>query len=247
MAQNITTVNARGKRRGQRRDTGMQLARQAAAAVPSEYFAPERQWVAQRGPQIARVAQQVKMLTALVNAEKQFYDVSGNVNPVVAPTAQYLNGIAEGDDSQGRQGRSIRAKELDIRMNFYSATAATGSCTVRVFIVKDNLPQGSVPSVGTLFQGGTQGVNNMAVLDTNQGRWKWLYDETFVLGTLAGGQDAKVIDVTLKLDHHIQYVGATGATASAGAGTLWLFVLADTIAVGAPSGAFYSRLRYYDN
>jgi hypothetical protein len=251
MAQNLVTQNNRGGRRGrnrgERRDMAQQLITQAAASVPQEYFAPERQWIAQRGPQIARVAQQVKMLTALVNAEKQFYDVSGNVNPIVTPVAQYLNGIAEGDDSQGRQGRSIRAKELEVRMNFNSAAAATGSVTCRAFIVKDNLPQGSVPGVATLFQGATQGVNNMAVLDTNQGRFKWLYDETFVLGAVAGGQDSKVITVSLKLDHHINFIGATGATASAGGGTLWLFVLCDTVAAGAPTGAFYSRLRYYDN
>lgn len=247
MAQALTTTNQRGKRRQNRSQNGRQLIQSAAAAVPQEYFAPERQWIAQRGPQIARVAQQVKMLTALVNAEKQFYDVSGNINPVVTPTAQFLCGIVEGDDSQGRQGRSIRAKEIQVRMNFNSAAAATGTATCRVFIVKDNLPQGAVPGVATLFQGGAQGVNNMPVLDTNQGRFKWLYDETFVLGTVGGGQDSKVISIDLKLDHHIFYIGATGATASAGAGTLWLFCLCDSVAANAPTGAFYSRLRYYDN
>lgn len=232
---------------GNRRRAAGVVARQAAAAVPEEYFQPERQWLAKRAPDLARLAAQVKMVTAIVNAEKQFYDVSGNVNPVTTPVAQCLNSIAEGDDTQGRAGRTIRAKELEMRLHFYSATAATTSTTVRVFIVKDNSPQGSVPAVGTLFQGGTPSLDGLPVLDTQQGRFKWLYDDTFVLGTVAGGDSGHVLYINMKLDHHINFVGSTGTTASVGQGTLWLFVLCDIIATNAATGTFYSRLRYYDN
>lgn len=245
MAQQVTNTNVRPMRqRGNRR---AQVARELAASVPAEYFAPERRWIAERGPQIARVAQQVKMLTAIVNAEKQFYDVGGSVNPAVTSTAQLLTGIPESDDTQARQGRSIVAKELEVRLNFYSATAATTSQTVRVFVIKDNSPNGAVPGVAGLFQGGAQSVNGLPVLDQNQGRFKWLFDETFVLSTLSGGSDAKVLAINLKLDHHIYYVGTAGATTAAGQGTLWLYVLADQVATNASTGVFYSRLRYYDN
>lgn len=233
--------------RASRRQRAGAVSRAAMAAVPAEYFAPERAWLAQRGPQLAALSSQVKMLTALVNAEKQFVDVSGNVNPSIAPVGQYLTGVAEGDDTQGRQGRSIRVKELDIALHFYSATAATTSQSVRVFVVKDNLPQGSVPSVGTLFEGGVASVDAMPVLSTNQGRFKWLFDEVFQLGTLAGGNDAKYVRIRQKLDHHVDYIGTTGGTTSAGAGTLWLYVLTDTTAGNASTGTFYSRVRYYDN
>lgn len=248
MATSALTVYQKPKgQNGSRRQRAGQLARTAAAAVPAEYFAPERRWLTERGPQLARLAQQVKMVTAIVNAEKQFFDVAGNINPVVTPTAQSLNSIAEGDDTQGRSGRTIRAKELDIRLHFYSATAATTSTTVRVFVVKDNSPNGSVPAVGTLFQGGTAGVDGMPVLDILQGRYKWMYDETFTLSSVAGGSDAKVINISMALDHHISFIGAAGSTATLGQGTLWLFALCDITATNAATGAFYSRLRYYDN
>lgn len=219
----------------------------AAAATPPQWFAPERQYLAARDAEIQRLKQGLKMVTAIVNAEKQFYDVAGSVNPVVTPTAQCLTAVPEGDDDGNRQGRSIRVKQLSVRLNFYSATASTNSQVVRVFIVKDNLPNGTVPSVGSLFEGGTQGILNMPVLDAQQGRFKWIYDETFTLGTVAGGQDAKVIVIDQKLDHHVAFIGSTGTTASAGQGTLWMFVLTDTISGNASTGAFYSRIRYYDN
>jgi len=243
MAQNITTVNVRGK--GRQRGDRRQMIRAAAAAVPSEYFAPERQWVAQRGPQIAKLASTVKMLTAMVNSEKQFYDVGGTVNPVVTPTAQYLNGIAEGDDTQGRQGRTIRAQELQIRMHFYADATATASQVVRVIVVKDNDPRGVVPTIGLLFQGGTVAVDGFPVLDNYQGRFKWLFDETFTLSVVTGGSDAKVVVVNQKLDHHINFTGSTGTTASSGQGALFLFVLTDRTTVA--TGVFSSRIRYRDN
>jgi hypothetical protein len=250
MADRQLTINTNPIRNGSKnrpRGDRRQMIRAAAAAVPEEYFGPERKWLAQRGPDIARLAQQVKMVTAIVNAEKQFYDVSGNCNPVLTPVAQYLNGIAEGDDTQGRAGRSIRAKELTVRAHFYSSTAATTSSVIRFFIVKDNDPRGSVPSVGTLFQSGTASVDGLPVLDTQQGRYKWLYDETFLLGIVGGGNDSKIITLDMKLDHHINFIGTAAATASAGQGTLWLFVLADITATNSSTGQFYSRLRYYDN
>ncbi len=248
MAQNIVSANQRplGARQRRRRND-MQVAASPPLAPPAQWFAPERQYLSARDAEIRRIRGMATQALALVNAEKQFYDVSGSVNPVVTPTAQCLNAIPEGDDDGNRQGRSIRAKELEVRLNFYSATAATNSQVVRVFIVKDNMPQGAVPSVGTLFEGGTQGILNMPILDSQQGRFKWIYDETFTLGAVTGGQDAKVIVIKQKLDHHIAFIGSTGTTASVGQGTLWLFVLTDTISGNASTGAFYSRLRYYDN
>lgn len=243
----VRPMRGRGRPNGGRQQAVAQRNGQPVMDMASQYFAPERQWLTQRGPQLAKLAQQVKMVTALVNAEKQFFDTFGAVNPVVTPTGQTLNLIPEGDDSQGRQGRSIRAKEISVRLNFYSATAATASQAVRVILIKDNLPQGSVVNVGTIFQGGVAGVNNMPALDVQQGRFKWLFDETFTLGILAGGQDAKVIHFDLKLDHHINFIGSTGAVASIGQGSLILFVLTDTVSGNASTGAYYSRLRYYDN
>lgn len=245
MAQNVVSVNQRPLRKGQQR----RGARSAAGppAPPAQWFAPERQYLSARDADIQRALSIGKQALALVNAEKQFYDVAGSVNPVVTPTAQCLTAVPEGDDDGNRQGRSIRVKELQVRLNFYSATAATNSQVVRVFIVKDNLPNGSVPTVGTLFEGGTQGILNMPILDAQQGRFKWIYDEMFTLGTTAGGQDAKVITISQKMDHVVSYISAAGTTAAAGQGTLWLFVLTDTISGNASTGAFYSRIRYYDN
>lgn len=246
MASNVTTVNQRGRPYQRQRGDRRQLVRTAAAAIPQEYFAPERQWLQQRGPTLNKAYNMAKMAVALVNAEKQFYDISGNLNPVLVPTPQYLCGIAQGDDDQTRNGNTIRAKELDVRMHFYSGSGSTSSITVRVFIVIDNDPRGVVPNVGTLFQGGTASVDGMPVLDLAQGRFKWIYDETFVLEAAAGGSSGKVIVVSQKLDRHINYTGTTGATASAGAGAIFLYCLTD-IVTPSPTGTFYSRLRYYDN
>lgn len=242
-AQSYVAIRGRkGRNRGQGR--GQMVAAQAAAA--GDWLGPERAWAAARGPQISRVVQQVKMLTALVNAEKQFKDTTGSVNPALVPIGQYLNGVAEGDDTQGRQGRSIRAKELEVRLHFYSSTAATSSCTVRVFIIKDNDPAGTVPTTGLLFEG-IPTVDGLPTLSSRQGRFKWIFDEVFTLGTLAGGNDTKVLRISMKMDHHISFIDTTGATSGAGQGSLFMYVMADQVTTNQPSGAYYCRLRYYDN
>lgn len=246
MASNVVSLNKRPmqQRRTRRNRNGAALA--AAAPPPTRYFEPERAYLTARDAEIRRVGAMAKQALSLVNSEKNFLDVSGSVNPVVTPTAQCLTAIAQGDDDGQRQGSSVRAKSIDIRLNFYSATAATNSQVVRVFIVKDNLPNGTVPTTAQVFQT-SPGILAFPTLDTQQGRFTWLYDEMFTLGTVAGGQDAKVLVISQKLDHVINYISSAGTTAAAGQGTLWLFVLTDTVSGNASTGAFYSRLRYYDN
>jgi len=249
MATSMNTLSVRPQRKGgnQGRSGGNNRPASAAAGppVPQGYFAPERAYWAAREPVATKALQMAKMAVALVNAEKMFFDVSGNVNPVNVPVAQSITLVGEGDDDPGRTGRSIRAKSLDIRLHFYADATATASQCVRVFIVKDNDPRGLVPTVGLLFEGGTASVDGMPVLSSAQGRFKWLYDSTFVLGIIAGGDDSKVMNISLKLDHHIEFVGSSNATTSLGQGNLFLYVLTDKSTVA--TGTFYSRLRFYDN
>lgn len=245
MAQNVVSVNKRPMQQRRNR-RGPRAAALAPAPAPAQYFAPERAYLSARDAELRRVAGMAKQALALVNSEKQFYDVGGSVNPVVSPTGQCLTAVPQGDDSSNRQGDTIRVKQLEVRLNFYSATAATNSQVVRVIIVKDNFPNGTVPSLGTLFEG-FPGILAMPVLNNQQGRFIWIYDEFFTLGTVAGGQDAKVITISQKMDHVVSYLSSAGTTAAAGQGTLWLYVFTDTVSGNASTGAFYSRIRYYDN
>lgn len=244
MAQSSTDLQSRPRRGGRR---NRQAPSRPAPPVASQYFAPERRYLTERGPEIARLAAQVRNVTALVNAEKKFFDVVGSVSPAIVPVAVPLTLIPEGDDTQGRAGRSILAKSLAVRLHAQSQSAATVTQFVRVFMVKDNDPRGAAPVVGTLFQGGVATIDGMPVLDTSQGRFKWLFDETFVLGTLAGGQDGKVLNFEIKMDSHIMFIGTTGTIASAGQGAVFLFVMADAVTSNLSNSTYYTRLRYYDN
>lgn len=242
MAQNLNTVSVKPKRaRGERR----QALSSAAARIPQQYFAPERRWLVERGPQIAAATAMARQALSLVNSEKNFYDVSGNLNPTISGAPQLLTGMPAGDDSQMRSGRKVRAKELAIKVHFYSATAATTSQTVRVLVIKDNDPRGTAPALSSIMQ--AVSVDGMPILDQNQGRFKWLYDEVFVLGPLAGGQDAKVLNIDLAMDHEIEYVSTAAGVGSASKGAIFLYSLTDLTATNSSTGSYYSRLRYRDN
>lgn len=192
-----------------------------------------------------KILQDIRFLKSIVNAEKNYLDTSAAMSGAVTPSAVLLTGIAEGDDVATRHGRSLKCAGFEFRYHAISATAATTPQVLRMILIKDNDPNGAAPTITQVLVAST--VDSPANLAAFQGRFEILYDQQFVLGTVAGSDGGVVIDVELPLKHHISFIGTGATVASSGQGNLFAFCMADQVATNPSAGAFYSRLRFYDN
>lgn len=192
-----------------------------------------------------KLLQDVRFLKNLVNAEKNFVDVSAAMNPAVTPAAVLLTPLGQGDDIGMRQGRSVKCAGFEFRYHAISATAATTPQVVRMIVVKDNDPNGVAPTITQVLVAST--VDTPKNLAAFQGRFEILYDQVFALGTITAENSTLVVDLELPLKHHIEFIGTGATVASSGAGNLFAFCMADQVATNASAGAFYARTWFYDN
>jgi len=244
--------NAKGARGNRRRAAG-QLVRAGAAAVPQGWLGPERSYLAARGPQIAALAAGLKQVRAIVNAEKNFFDVSGSPGAALVPTAICLTNVPIGDDVQQRSGRSIKLKGWSMRISLSSSVGSTGISNVRILVVKDLNAQGISPNLNQVLQNTGTGfaVLSPVILTSQQTRWVILVDDVVTLvpdtASTRNGGFGDVRNYSADLQHHVEFIGNAGTVADVGAGAVWMFLIADTVTLNAPTTAFYSRIRYYDN
>jgi hypothetical protein len=97
-----------------------------------------------RGGNYARMLKDIAYLKSVVNVEYKSLDTSLVKNPDnVTGTVDNLCLIAQGDDYNNRNGRSIRLKSLQIKGTIESGT--TSANVVRVLIVKTLENQSAAP------------------------------------------------------------------------------------------------------
>jgi hypothetical protein len=186
----------------------------------------------------------IRFLKNIVNAEKNFFDTAASINPAVTPTAQCLNLIAQGDDVQQRSGRSIKLAGVDVRYHALSNIAATVPQFLRIIVVQVKDPSGSAPTIAGILQ--SVSVDSPIQASVSQGQYTFLHDKLYVLPLYAAG-GGQVVDVTIPLKNHIEFIGTGAPLANVGNNSIFFFAMADQVANNASSGALYSRLHYYDN
>jgi hypothetical protein len=186
----------------------------------------------------------VRFLKNLVNAERNFFDTTTALNPAVTPTAVCLNLIPQGDDVQQRAGRSIKLAGVDIRYHVSSPVAATTPQFLRFIVVQMRDPNGALPVIADVLQ--AVSVDSPPQASTHQGQFTIHYDKLVVLPIIAAGGSA-IFDVNLDLKNHVEFIGTAAPIANVGNNSLFVFAMADQVATNASSGAFYSRIWFYDN
>lgn len=181
----------------------------------------------------------VRMLKGIVNSEKKSFD-SALPNPQSSTaTITGLSNIAQGDDYNAREGRSILVKSLEyegtIRMN---SSATDTLYRLVLFIDHDNT--GTAP---TAAQVGITGVNGMRSSNpVNMKRFTILRDR--LIRVTSGANVTFPCNGFHKLSHHVKYDG-TAAT-DAVQGSVWTLTVSDQ-ATNTPAISVSTRLRYYDN
>ncbi len=178
------------------------------------------------------------------NSEVKFVDTtraSATVSSGGDTTAVSL--IAEGSTVSQRDGESVRAHGLELRISgFYNNTAAQNS--IRCLVVVDAESNGAVPAVTDVLETvGTGTSLNSPWAHLGAPRFDVVLDETFNLG-LSPSQF--VATRVIPLHHHVRFTGAGGAIANAKEGNVFVLLFSDVI-TNMPSAEFTTRFHYVDN
>lgn len=187
-----------------------------------------------------------KFLKSVINVEKKYIELqTTSVAPTSSGIVTYLSGLAQGDDQQTRDGISIKAKYINLRMSALVNASATATIA-RIILFVDNDNQGALPAVGDLLD---QANVNSQLNQFNGRRFTVLYDRQLQLNqvdmkTWLPDPDGK--GVYRKLNMHIKYRGSAAAITSAGENAVFLLTISNEIS-NVPSISFSSRIRFIDN
>lgn len=219
---------------------------------------------ASNAPALARTAlKTAKWVAGLVNTEFKQYDKKldnilsfSNLTPPFNSLIP-LTDISQGDDYNNRNGRSIKAKSLQVRyvVKFPTTSTADHVAVRLVIVMVKDLNSTTIPLASDIYEydGTTSGtkaqmVNAFRNNENNNARnFKVLMDKRVTLD-----KDYKseiVLTKYLKLGHHIRWVGTTGGSFSYG--HLFQFYIVDndvtTTATNEVQVVAQSRFKYVDN
>jgi hypothetical protein len=152
-------------------------------------------------------------------------------------TITLLNGIAEGDDNNQRNGRGVSLKSVSIN-GFSFPTATTGTTQQhRLIVFYDNATNGAAPTIANLLS--ASNANAYPNPDYAR-RFTILVDHRQVLGTNTAAisdQVVKQFEFNIRLNCAQTFNGTGATVASVQAGSLWAVTLG-TAPAGATAGTF---------
>lgn len=186
-----------------------------------------------------------KFVKNLINVEYKHHTANGAAACAASGTGNvfYLTDIDEGDTSSTRNGDSVRAKSLNLKIHMTSGSAAGGT-TCRVLLVKDKANRGANPAITDILTSVSPLVYRN--LDTTD-RFKVLLDRRHVIGTTGSldGQDVWEFNFNKKVKHHVKWTGTGGGVADANLNAYFLIIVHGSANV--PNYNYNWRFRYVDN
>lgn len=226
----------------------MAYSRRSYARQPGrKYMQRRRRYRKQPGiVKMAKIAYNgYRVLKSMVNSEKKIFEASLS-SAVTSTTGSVtsLTDIAQGDDYQNREGRSILMNSLETRLTFTINASATETF-VRCLWILDTMGQDSGSSPPTLAGQIliTNAYNTLrASSPVYMKRFVFLKDCLIRLDQVS--QPTAQVHFYKKMHHHIKYNGT--AAADSAEGTLYFVVLSNE-ATNAPAIDGINRIRYYDN
>lgn len=192
--------------------------------------------IARKGLQIA---QQVKNL---VNVEYKKNGSSGTSSVTSAGTILPITWLAEGDDFNNRNGRSIKLKS--IYWKGYASHNASGlaSQIIRCIVFMDTQQNGSTPAVTDYLE--TANVLSMKKFD-NRDRWMTLWDKLYIVD--GDHQSLTSKKFYKKMSHTIKYIGTAANEASAGNNQIYILLVTNEPSANYPEMVYNWEIRYIDN
>lgn len=178
----------------------------------------------------------------LINVEFKYMDTYDEEAIDTTGHIECLNLIAEGDDYINRNGRSVRATQLDFRgfIEFNTDASAEDYQHGTVLIVRDNQQNGTAPTIAELF---TTSAWQDFTTPRHWDRFTVMYAKRFCVSSASPVQKVKK---HWKLNHKIEFIGTDATNTSMGAGSMYLVLLGDGTTYP-PLLNFHARLRFIDN
>lgn len=186
--------------------------------------------------------------------EKKYVDNIVAASPTDGvPTATLLNGIAQGDGPDQRNGRQITMKSIQLRLMISPTDGGTAIAgNVRIVLLLDRQPNSAAPTISDVFTG----TNAMTLTNLdNRQRFQILGDMVYDVGgqinltaapVAGGGFPARNCVYYRKYGHTVTYNGTTNAIGSIASNSIYLICLS----ANSPSTGFqvqgYARVRFTD-
>lgn len=209
------------------------------------------------GSGVARKASKALYLASKVakslNVEKKYHDIYhvGNLSGAGAPYIALLNGVAQGDTGETRDGDQIKCLKLGIKGRVANGQAASDA--YRFMIILDRQADGTAPTLAEILQ--NTRVNSMNNMD-NKMRFKILKDKFFSIGGTSQSNTTRCIEEWVDLSKifkksgqglRIRYSGTGSAVGDIASNSVWLLLFNRSGTTDGSSFDFDSRLRYVDN
>lgn len=203
---------------------------------------------------LERVAQSVgnlwkgyKRIKSLINVEWKKHDaaatgVSITENPLIIP----LTLIAEGDDYDSRDGKSILAKSLTMNCVITHNASGNDEQVIRFVVIRDNDSREAAPTAADIVQSW----NSLYIVDGSKHmkRFQIIADDEFRVGATASPY-ASIYHYKkyFKLNHHITFDDTTAAQDAAQLGHLYLIHCGSQASTDYPQLDYTIRTRFIDN
>lgn len=177
----------------------------------------------------------------LLNVEHKFHDVNVSLSSDTTGAVSNLTLVNQGDGVSSRDGNSIKAESIYVRMRATINSAATIPCSIRTILFIDTQQQGTAPVLANVLVGDLDTPLN---IEDFPGRFKVLRDHEFNLSP--GGNEILTSSFYVPLSHHLKYDGVAGTAADQRKGQLYLLNVSN-VATNLPTLNVDSRLRFIDN
>lgn len=190
-----------------------------------------------------------KWVASLVNTEFKYKDTQishGISNSAYNITPLTL--MAQGDDSNQRNGRSVLAKALEIQVKLKLLTTV-GSGVCRVVLVRDTTCDGALPDMSNIFDtittdNAVNSFRNISTAPTKKYQIWW--DKRFSLDI--DFKDELYISKYIKLKKsHVKYIGSGSTNDNLGPGSFFLCTISTSDVTNAFTMTGFTRFRYIDN
>ncbi len=178
---------------------------------------------------------------SVVNVEDKYIDTTDSgLTVTTTPNLTLLNGCAPGSSSVTRNGQSIKANGLDIRLRCRRLTGTQQY--LRVMIIVDKQPNGAIfSSADVLTSNDPAGLRNVGYLS----RFTILHDEVFSLSS--SGQDTYFKSIHIPASFHVRFnTGTAGTIADITDNSVYAMVLS-TDATNGPAYTANYRFWFVDN
>lgn len=220
-------------------------ARRRTIARRKPRFMSTLSWLATTMPPLIR---SVRMIQGMINVEKKYIVSNGTLSSTLGGNVACLNILDTGDTDVTRNGDSILAKYINIKLSFTHDLDLDSTSACRVLLVVDKENRGALPANSDILSDPSTGNFPLALRNlANNDRFVVLRDFTVQMReNINGHAETKYGGIFKKLNFHMKYDGSAGDVTDVRQNSIFLMVSSDSstdpIAV-----TYNSYLTFYDN